>query len=298
MSVRLALAFLAGQFANEDVPEIERVAVILQLDRTSRIDRFVALPVVFEDYVVDHELVVQLYGDVVAHHLDVERIPLAGGFVGANGRLARVFLVIEKTPGTNSVTVTLFGIPDLHLRCSAEIDATVALLFDLPVHIQFKVAVIFRRAQVFPLAVENQDAVFGLPVLPRSLVGFHLLGGQLFLRHLCAGLRVADEPLPIGQVFAVEERGESLRRDVERHARRVLGAERIRQTRECQQRKCDYQRAAACVSHYMVLVWFAIRRFEWLLGYERNDGDSSFEIRIAGRFRAASERAAPICSSN
>src|SRR5262249_8838260 len=63
------------QLPNEDVPEVQRVAVILQLDRAGGIERLVTFPVVFHRDVVSHRDAVQLHRHFVTDHLDPERIP-------------------------------------------------------------------------------------------------------------------------------------------------------------------------------------------------------------------------------
>ena len=116
----------------------------LQLDLPRRVDGLVPLPVVLEDGVVDHPLVVEVDGDPLADHEDPERVPLAHRAVGLLQRVLRPLLVVEEAARPGRVRL---GVPDLHLRRAAEVEAAVSALLDLPVGEELEVAVVARSVQ-------------------------------------------------------------------------------------------------------------------------------------------------------
>src|SRR5438094_874373 len=82
--------------------------------------------------------------DLVADHSHVEGVPLADGAVGIDERLlARgVALVVPQAAGADTLVDGEaagegLGVPDLHLRLAAQVDATVALGWNLPVAVEF-----------------------------------------------------------------------------------------------------------------------------------------------------------------
>src|SRR5271157_2373399 len=109
------------------------------------------------------------------------------------------------------VGIAGFGeIPDLDLRCAAEINAAVALGADLEIDEELDVAVILVGGQVDALAVVDDLAVFDTPMLLQVL----RIPGKLL------GLLVATEgselpriggllTVPAGQVLTVEEGDET-----------------------------------------------------------------------------------------
>ncbi len=60
-------------------------------------------------------------------------------------------------------------IPDLNLRGALEVDAAVAVRDELPLDVQFVVAIVFVAGHVQAFAVIDQFAVINLPVLLQSL---------------------------------------------------------------------------------------------------------------------------------
>src|SRR5205085_4245529 len=122
------------QLFDVDVLEPQLVAMVLQLNRALCRQRLFALvPVVAQRLVIDHQLVIEVYRRLVAHHDDAERIPFADRFVGVHERIptGRSFLaVVPESAGTQLGVVLLvrrlLRIPDLHLGLAAEIDAAVA----------------------------------------------------------------------------------------------------------------------------------------------------------------------------
>ncbi len=197
---------VARDLPDEDVAEPERVAVGLQLDLARRVDRLVPLPVVLEDRVVDDPLVVEIDGDAIADHETRNAFHSPTGRSALLQGLARPLLVVEETARADRVR---FGVPDLHLRRAAEVEAAVSALLDLPVGEKLEVGVVARRAEALALPVEGESAVLDLPVGPHPLVGRGLGLGQLLRGHLRAGGRVGDEAFPAVEGAAVEERDEA-----------------------------------------------------------------------------------------
>src|SRR6188474_1206516 len=87
------------QLLHVDVAEVERVAVVLELDGAFGIEGLVALPVVFHRDLIDDELVVELHADLVADDLDPERVPLADRLIGLGGGLLGILLIVEDAAG-------------------------------------------------------------------------------------------------------------------------------------------------------------------------------------------------------
>ena len=191
---------------DEEVPEPERVAVGLQLDLPGRVDRLVPLPVVLEDRVVHDPLVVEVDGDPLADHEDPERVPLPHRAIGLLEGLAGPLLVVVEAARSRRVRL---GVPDLHLRRAAEIEAAVSALLDLPVGEELEVAVVAGGAEALALPVEGEHAVDDPPVGAHGLVGRRLGARQLLRRHLRPRRRIGHEALPAVERAAVEERDEA-----------------------------------------------------------------------------------------
>ena len=61
-------------------------------------------PIVLQRHVIDDQLAVESHADLIAHHLDVERVPLTNGLIGHFQRSGRVFLIVEEAaPSQNSL---------------------------------------------------------------------------------------------------------------------------------------------------------------------------------------------------
>ena len=193
---------VAGDLADEDVPERERIAVGLELDLPRGVDRLVPLPIILQDDVVDDELVVEIDADALADHDDPERVPLADRAVGLFRGDALALLVVVEAARADGVGRR---VPDLDLGRAAEIEAAVAALLDLPVGQKLEIAVVGRGAEALALAVEDERPVGDPPVGPHPLVGRGLGRGQLRGRHLGPGRRVGDQALPAVERAAVEE---------------------------------------------------------------------------------------------
>ena len=133
------VGFVGGDLAHRDVSPLELVVVGLKLDRAAGRDRQRALPVVFEDRVVDDELVVQVDRGASADLDDPECVPLADRIVGANEGIfagcARAVVpeAAGALVGAHRRISRLGEIPDLHLRGAAQVNAAIPLRTDLPV---------------------------------------------------------------------------------------------------------------------------------------------------------------------
>ena len=77
------------ELADEDILEIERCAVGLELDLARRVDRFVPLPIVFHDDVSGDKGAVEMYGHPLGRHPDVKSVPFSDGVVSRQERLCR-----------------------------------------------------------------------------------------------------------------------------------------------------------------------------------------------------------------
>ena len=186
--------------------------MVLQFDLAARVDRQPAIPDVLHHDVVHDRLAVEHDGGPLAHHADEEGVPLARGPVGLRGGKPRVVAVVPE--GARAVlgpVLEILGVrrvPDLHLRAPAEVDPAVAPRMDFPVDVQLEVAVVLRGAEALSLAVEPQHPVDHAPVFPHARVGRRLSRSEFVGRHRPPRLRIADEPLPAGEITAVEERRE------------------------------------------------------------------------------------------
>src|SRR6478735_696549 len=176
------------QLLDVDVAEVQRVAVVLELDGALRVERLVAIPVRLHRHKVGDGDAIELYRHFVANHLDPESVPGADRFVGEYQRIFGIDAVIENAAGAPLLAGGEIrvgeGVPNLNLWRPAEINATVAALLDLPIDVELKIAVILIRAEAFALAVEDNDAVFNLPVLVGRLVTALLSFSELFGRRL------------------------------------------------------------------------------------------------------------------
>ena len=186
----------------------------LELDRAPRRQRGLAVEVVLHPCVLDDPLAVEPDADDLAHHHDAQRVPLAERLVHAPQRILAggaggvVPQAAAAQPGLG--VPRLVRIPDLDLRAPAEVHAAVGPGHGAVLEAQFKIAVEPAGAQIEALAVVDQLAALGLPVLPdvgQALVhqGLEVAGGhrQQFARILGAP---AEPPL---QARAVEQRLES-----------------------------------------------------------------------------------------
>ena len=131
-------------------------AVVLQFDLAAGVDRNAAVPVVLHDGVVNDENAVEPDGDAFTDHFDAEAVPLSDRIIRDNESLARILLVVVEAAGTN---LPLVGIPDLDLRCAAEIEAGVAAGGDLPVAVQWKILDTWHVSPLF-LIVSSVSSVY------------------------------------------------------------------------------------------------------------------------------------------
>ena len=130
-----------------------------------------------------------------AFHSPTGRSAFSRGWLGP-------FLLLKRPPDPAGFGL---GVPDLHLRRAAEVEAAVPALLDLPVGEQLEVGVVALRAEALALSVERENAVHDRPVGPHGLVGRRLGARQLLGRHLRPRGRVGDEALPALERAAVEE---------------------------------------------------------------------------------------------
>ncbi|CDD13700.1 unknown [Parabacteroides merdae CAG:48] len=104
------------------------------------------------------------------------------------------------------------SIPYLHLRRTTQVNTGIRFRtgrIKHPVHIHFKITVLFFRAQIVTLAIEYQHTVFHAPAFTHDLIGFRLLFGQLSRFHLRTGNRILYQTFPAGQILTVKQRNES-----------------------------------------------------------------------------------------
>ena len=104
------------------------------------------------------------------------------------------------------------SIPDLHLRCTTQVNTGIRFRtgwIKHPVYIHFEISVLLFRAQIVALAIEYQHTVFHTPTFTHDFIGFCLLFGQLCRLHLRTGNRVLHQAFPAGQILAIEQRNES-----------------------------------------------------------------------------------------
>ena len=196
----------------------------LQQERSSLRHRQFLVPVVQQPGIVDDEFVVQENGDAFADVDDAELIPLPGRFVGLDERVAarRADRVVPQATAPHGlvefvVWVGLFRIPDLDLRHRLRVDAAIDRRGDLVLDEQFVVAVFLFAGQVSALPLVDQFAAVDRPILlqvfgPGGELLLPFLGGQLGEVERAAAFLVDRPALEVGEVLAVEQGGEPLRR--------------------------------------------------------------------------------------
>ena len=176
----------------------------LELDLLARKDRLLAVPVVLERDVVHNDRAVEAHGHLLAHHLDVEAVPVAHLPVGDAERLVGVLLVVVEAARADAPVVV--GVPDLHLRRAAEVEAAVALHgHDAPVDPHLEVLVVLLRGErVAALEpVEEEVAVADGPVGVAAFVG-EVLG----LKPIMLDPDVVDDIHNTGGTILGSSRGE------------------------------------------------------------------------------------------
>ncbi len=193
------------------------MVVGLELDRAAGRNRQRAIPVVLEDGVVHDELVVQVDRGAGTDLDDPEGVPLADGLVGHDQRVfarcagAVVPQAARAFVGPHASIAGLAEVPDLDLRRAAEVNAAISLGTDLEVDQELDVAVVFVGGEIGSLAVVDDHAVVDAPVFLHVLraVGecLGLLVGPQCLE--LAGVH-GLQPVPAGEVLAVEQRDEAL----------------------------------------------------------------------------------------
>src|SRR5262249_17428296 len=114
--------------------------------------------------------------------------PLADGPVGHRRGVLGIVAVVEYAAGALFFARLGIGagerIPNLNLRRAAQVDSAIALGLDLPIDIEFEIAIVLGGAKILTFAVENDDAVLCLPVLVGRLVPELLRRRRLFRRRL------------------------------------------------------------------------------------------------------------------
>src|SRR5438094_4086123 len=199
--------FLSRQFANVNVTEPDRLLVRLEFDLAARVNRFIAFPVVFHSDIVHHQLVIEIDRHFVADHENIEMVPLARKIVRHLQWVVGILLIVEKPAGAFVVRIGFAAerVPDLHLGTAPQINAAVSAFIDLPVHLEFEVAVVFTGAKVVEhLPSIYQRTVTDLPVLTRQLVGFLLGGREFCCGQLCAFRGSFYQSFPTRPVYAVK----------------------------------------------------------------------------------------------
>ena len=167
----------------------------LQFNLPRRIDRNIPVPIILHHNIVDHDLSVKAHRYPVLDHFDFKVVPFANRSVGVDQRLARTGLIIVKPSG---IHIVQRGIPDLHLRASAQINPAVAALLDLPVEKHLKITVIFGRAEMAALAVKVKNPISHAPMRAHLFIRLRLGRAELLGRHPRALLRIGDQTFPAG----------------------------------------------------------------------------------------------------
>src|SRR5690606_28761614 len=141
-------------------------------------NRYASVPIVFHDNAVYHQYAVQIDGDVFSDHPDAEGIPFAYGIVSHRQRRAGMRLVVIQSARSYARIVMLApGIPDLYLGTAAQVNTTVAVARNFPVHQHLEVAIRSHGTKVVALPREVNGAVFHGPVFLDLLIRFLLLTG-------------------------------------------------------------------------------------------------------------------------
>ena len=155
----------------------------LQLNLLNGKNGLCSVPKVFQYHIVGNQFAVEPYGNALANHFDVKCVPFTHFLIGNFDRFALMFLIVVQPSGSYlSAYFHACRIPDLHLRCSAQINSGIRFgtFIKFPVYQHFKIAVLLFCAKVIKsLTIENNQSVFNLPVQSHLLIGFCLCSSQL-----------------------------------------------------------------------------------------------------------------------
>ena len=89
--------FLFRQFFHVNITEEATAAMCLQLDLLDRENRLATIPIVLHDDIINHQLTVELDSHTVAHHLDIETVPLSQLIISHLQRDALVLCVVVES---------------------------------------------------------------------------------------------------------------------------------------------------------------------------------------------------------
>ena len=135
-----------------------------------------AVPIVLEDYLVNHFRSVQPNSDFLAFHNDAEGVPFAQLVVFNACRCAWILLVVVETARANlRSNICSTDIPYLNLWCATQVNASIRLFavwVKAPIDEQLEVGIVLYRADVVPtIADVNHFAVLYNPVASHQFVG-------------------------------------------------------------------------------------------------------------------------------
>ena len=89
--------FLFRQFFHVNITEEATAAMCLQLDLLNRENWLTTIPIVLHDDIINHQLTVELDSHTIAHHLDVETVPLTQLIVSHLQRITLVLCVVVES---------------------------------------------------------------------------------------------------------------------------------------------------------------------------------------------------------
>ena len=88
---------LLRQFLHVNITEEATAAMCLQLDLLDRENRLATIPIVLHDDIINHQLSVELDSHTIAHHLDIETVPLSQLIISHLQRDALVLCVVVES---------------------------------------------------------------------------------------------------------------------------------------------------------------------------------------------------------
>ena len=209
--IQNCLCFLGADFMHEEIAPANFPAMRLQHDGTCGRQRLGSLPIILHHRAIHDRLVVQPNPSPCPDLSNAELIPVAERFVGEDQRIpaGRTGCIVEKSTGTEvRLAGGIFGIedlmpvPDLHLRCAAQVNAAVRFRDGLVFKAQLDIAEFRFGRGVRSGAAVDQLAVLDSPMLGE--VGPLLLEVRLFLLSVEPGAAVRVPSIPTRQVLAVE----------------------------------------------------------------------------------------------
>ena len=208
------------QFADGDVAQMHRRPVGLKLDRPPLRERLSGGEEIGQRLVVDHDLIVEHNGHFFPLHANAGGVPLPRWPVGPHQRKFSGGVGGIVPQATRALLVAMLhiagavGIPDLHLRIAAQINAAVGTgAGQHPIDEQFEIGVVAVSGEIDPLPVTHDLAILHAPMAGQIGIPARLPGGRFCRRGRLLLGRIEMRPAPpTREIAAIEQRHKSRRR--------------------------------------------------------------------------------------